>query len=414
MKVNKLDKKLSEVREMSKRSVIYPTMRCNINCPFCYYKDLEEKSDIPISKIKRELWTLRNIYKFEYIDISGGEPTIYPYIKEVVYYSNKIGIKPTIITNALNSNLLKRLILKEGLEDLLISIQGINDVHNKAVGYKGAFQKVLKTIEMLKDLKFSFRINTTIISYNYKLLPKMASFFVKIGPRIVNFIAFNPHERGGWAKKMPPFQVKYSEIAPYLKEAIDVLMTNQIWVNVRYFPLCVLNGYEKHVCNFCQWQYDPYEWRNIIPKTMEKFFIEEAVKENVFGETPDEKLLNYVNKFLHGWNKKELAVKWIKYLIKSKLKGLTLSNIRADLPYYLSAIRRRDSGVMGENILIDNCKKCANYFICDGVYPQYITRFGSEEFKPIQGEYIRDPIYYRKEDLRWAVLKKDIYKLEEQ
>ncbi|HON55855.1 MAG TPA: hypothetical protein PLJ38_02440 [bacterium] len=51
------------------------------------------------------------------------------------------------------------------------------------------------------------------------------------------------------------------------------------------------------------------------------------------------------------------------------------------------------------------CKKCAYYNICDGIYPQYSKRFGNDEFKPIIGKKITDPIYFRKQDLRWNILK---------
>ena len=67
-------------------------------------------------------------------------------------------------------------------------------------------------------------------------------------------------------------QVKAAEVAPYLKKAIDYLDAGNYWVNVRYFPLCLLKGYEPHVCNNPQVMFDPYEWDyGIAPKTPEAY-----------------------------------------------------------------------------------------------------------------------------------------------
>jgi hypothetical protein len=58
-----------------------------------------------------------------------------------------------------------------------------------------------------------------------------------------------------------------------------------------------------------------------------------------------------------------------------------------------------------KNLFFKQCLRCANKGICDGVYPQYAAEFGSNEFIPVGGEPIRDPLYYRKKNQMWRMMK---------
>ena len=373
------------MRRISKRGVIYPTMVCNIKCEFCYYRYLKNKNHQSFEEVKKKLDKFKFYYDLTYVDITGGEPTIYPHIKEMIRHCNKIDLKPTIITNAQIPKVFPELITL-GLEDLLISIHGTQEDHDKAVGKSDAFKRVCETIETLKNINFTFRTNTTITQHNFRNLPKLAKFLKRIEPRIANFIIFNPHEGTLWARQFNvKFQVKYTEIAPYLKEAIDIMMRNGIWVNVRYFPVCLLRGYEKHICNFHQWQYDPYEWEYKsswnLSKNEQGRLIVEAKKAGTYGHADEEKLHNY--------------------LTKREIRGSRKSG-RNFLNRIYNHLRGRQKG----NIFTEKCKDCINFLICDGIYPQYARSFGVGEFKLLEDDiYIRDPLYYRRQDTRWARTK---------
>jgi NAD-dependent dihydropyrimidine dehydrogenase PreA subunit len=59
----------------------------------------------------------------------------------------------------------------------------------------------------------------------------------------------------------------------------------------------------------------------------------------------------------------------------------------------------------GRNLFFERCGRCANRAICDGVHPQYAAKFGPDEFAPLEGEMIRDPLYYRKKNQSWRMMK---------
>jgi radical SAM protein with 4Fe4S-binding SPASM domain len=45
----------------------------------------------------------------------------------------------------------------------------------------------------------------------------------------------------------------------------------------------------------------------------------------------------------------------------------------------------------------EKCKKCKYYLICEGPWKQYPEKYGWSEFKPVPGEYIKDPSEVLKE-----------------
>jgi len=345
---------VKDLRRMSRRTVIYPTMICNLKCPFCYYRFLQNKIHVPFEMMKVKIDTLEDYY-IEAVDITGGEPTVYPHLKELVSYCKEKGLTVTVITNATQYQLVKDL-ADIGLDEFLISIHGTPKVHERMVDAK-VWSRVENFLKECKEYNIPYRINCVVTKVNLPYLKETAKFYLTLEAPIVNFIVFNPHPGTLWSDKINvEFQERYSLVAKGIKEAIDIL-DKDIWVNVRYIPMCTMKGYEHHVTNFLQSVYEPYEW-----ECLSQF---KVTKEKV----------------------RELAPK-----LKNEVFGTN------DLEIVMNYYRRKD---IERNIWTKKCMSCANRFICDGIYPQYYKRFRDKEFEPYTDEIKLDPIYYRKKDTRW-------------
>ena len=63
-------------------------------------------------------------------------------------------------------------------------------------------------------------------------------------------------------------------VKPQLDKSIEMLENNNIGVNVRYYPMCMIAPeYRRCICNDLQVVFDPYEWDyGIQPKTFEAFY----------------------------------------------------------------------------------------------------------------------------------------------
>ena len=70
------------------------TTDCNQNCSFCYVKG-REHAELDLEKFKKFIKVVKPLS----IDISGGQPTLYKHINELIDFLHKEGIKMGLITN---------------------------------------------------------------------------------------------------------------------------------------------------------------------------------------------------------------------------------------------------------------------------------------------------------------------------
>jgi pyruvate-formate lyase-activating enzyme len=75
------------------------TSRCNMACRACYnlYRDHEKTLD----QVRREVDTILTLRNVQAITLLGGEPTLYPYLAEVVEYVRSKGVFCQVLTNGL-------------------------------------------------------------------------------------------------------------------------------------------------------------------------------------------------------------------------------------------------------------------------------------------------------------------------
>jgi len=144
---------------------------------------------------------------------------------------------------------------EHGLTEILFSLHGFDDEsHNKAVGTKFAYKRILQAIRNANILGIKVRINCTVTYDNYQDLDRFACTIAEFDIFEVNFLPLNY-----WDDASGSEVVDYNVISPYIKETIDTLKSTCI-VNVRYIPFCFMVGYEEHVCDTYQHIYDIYDW----------------------------------------------------------------------------------------------------------------------------------------------------------
>jgi len=259
------------------RAVIDINRPCNAKCVMCYYSYDSGDWSKSYEQVVQEL-SAAKARGNNSVDFTGGEPTIHPEMERVVRTAETMGLHTCIITNGLALEKVKRL-TDAGCSEWLVSLHGFEGGHDRLLGVPRAWEKVNRTIDHLNDVGAFVRVNCTLTRYNAKDLPRLARHYIDhVRPRIVNFINFNPHYQWGNSdqpeifRRLNEVQVKGSEVSDYLKDAVDLLREHNVWVNVRYFPFCLIKGYEAHICNNPQVMFDPYEWDyGVEPKTPEMY-----------------------------------------------------------------------------------------------------------------------------------------------
>ena len=343
--------------ERTRRVEIYTGYSCNLRCAFCYYIERLSEEKPPIECLKAELIRARKYGALD-VDFTGGEPTIRTDLPELIAFARNLGYRDIcIITNGqmLSKPGCCEKLVKQGLNDVLFSIHGLYETHDQLTRVPGSFRRITDAVENIKNLGVKFRTNTTVVKHNFRQLPEMGAFFLKLKPESVNFIVFNPWYSSGSQKE--EVTSRYSESAPFLKKAIDALAPSIKKVTVRYMPYCFMEGYEKYVCNFPHRKYDTDEWSHSTRLRLD-------------------------SKFFWG----SILYRTIRYRVPPK----RFSDID-DLADHV-VVRQVQRSL---HVKAEQCPMCKYYKICDGVKKGYAQLFGLSEINPVKGERIKDFMYFR-------------------
>lgn len=387
-------------RVLTRRGVVWLGQTCNLRCRFCYFQSRIEAKDHPehpfmnLEKATAIVDTLRNHYGNCAIDIQGGEPTIYPGIEELCAHSAKIGLLPTLITNALvlaKREPLARL-MDSGVRDLLVSVHGLGQNYDDVVGVPGAHKKQMAALDNCVALGMPVRFNCVLTNSALPHLSAVAELARSVGARAVNFIAFNPFEDQQKGERSRDDVAAYSEVAPPLIAALDILNAAGIEANVRYFPLCQLpEGYRKHLYNFQQLPYDVHEWDYASWS-----WTDMKPQRTRAGELSPLVSLRQAN--------------FRSPMFKNDPEYLTRADIRPEDEYRHSAlIRAREH--CGYKFA-PACDACGAKAVCDGFHGDYAAFFGFGEVRPIAtASPIDDPRHFindqekvvESEDAGWAL-----------
>lgn len=122
-------------------------------------------------------------------------------------------------------------------------------------GVKGSYDHLITAITNARNSGMKIRINVVVTKDNYRDLSEIAKMTQMIKPIAFNFLPFRVENSA--SKKNA---ARYSEIAPYIKESIDLLKDSIDKIAIRYAPFCLFEGYEKYVAGYLQRVFDEFEW----------------------------------------------------------------------------------------------------------------------------------------------------------
>ncbi|MBN1552751.1 radical SAM protein [bacterium] len=176
---------------------LIPTLRCNLDCIMCGLREnLAVPSRLPTGTMFNHERTREEIIVISdriaeirpNVLIGGGEPTLYPYLPDIIErISKRHGLFSGIMTNGLLLAELMESLIDAGLIMVYVSIDGIGEVFDRVRG-KGNFERfesALKQSWRIKSRKGSkipfFTAVYTITPDNYFDIPRTAKWLVSLG-----------------------------------------------------------------------------------------------------------------------------------------------------------------------------------------------------------------------------------------
>ncbi|HHG86654.1 MAG TPA: radical SAM protein, partial [Bacteroidetes bacterium] len=179
---------------------------CNMHCKMCdvgvgydgsnFYHNLmaARPLNMPIDLIKRIFDETATYFPQAKIGYAFTEPIIYPHLLESLAYANEKGLYTSMTTNALKLRKMASELAEAGLNDIFISLDGPQDIHNEIRGNKNSFQwavEGIKKILALPGKRPQISVYCTITEWNIGHLLPFVEFFKDIPLAQMGFMHTN-------------------------------------------------------------------------------------------------------------------------------------------------------------------------------------------------------------------------------
>ncbi len=159
------------------------TYRCNNNCSHCYNARLRTFPEMSADQWKKaidKIWSLR----IPHVVFTGGEPTLYRDLPELVAYAEETGLITGLNTNGrklADQDYLDSLI-NAGLDHVQITLESHDAaIHDRMVNAKGAWEETVAGLKNVIASKLYIMTNTTLLTHNRGSLEQTLHFLGEIG-----------------------------------------------------------------------------------------------------------------------------------------------------------------------------------------------------------------------------------------
>ena len=233
----------------SPSAILRVTLACNEACSFCFVRaeapspSLEEqKQRIALVRPKR-------------LTLSGGEPTLFAPLPELISYAKNTGTETVILqTNAvLLSDPIRVQELKgAGLDQAFVSLHSHRPpVLEQLTKRPGVTEKTATGIELLSTLPQGVVINHLIQKANYRDLPEFIDwlherFSVKVRRKLLLILAFIAPIGTDFSDIFDDLVPRLSDVKPYLKQALERCLKRGLAFRGLEtpcgLPRCILDG----------------------------------------------------------------------------------------------------------------------------------------------------------------------------
>jgi len=154
------------------------TKACGLRCDFCCEPD-GDIEPTPLSEFKKIIDNLWN-YGTKRLCLAGGDPLYYEDLRELTCYSKQKGFYNLLLT-ADGNRLLDRIDeLKESINGIRFSVQGLGVNHDNFVKSKGSFLSIEKSINLLLKSNVDIMVSSVVTRNNFDEIFKIAEWSKKI------------------------------------------------------------------------------------------------------------------------------------------------------------------------------------------------------------------------------------------
>ena len=173
------------------------TDKCNFECRHCYSR---KENQIKEMSLKEKFKAADHIIKSKvfFVFIGGGEPLISNDIFDIISYLTKSNVQVCLSSSGyFIDKSTARELKKTKVKMINISLDHTNEqTHDKIRQEKGAFEKALSAIELLKNEQIKICLSTVVSKFNLSNFESIVDLALSIGVDTINAKSFRPIGNG--------------------------------------------------------------------------------------------------------------------------------------------------------------------------------------------------------------------------
>ncbi|HTF80165.1 MAG TPA: GTP 3',8-cyclase MoaA [Cytophagales bacterium] len=140
---------------------------CNLGCVYCVSnnekKPLYKKKVLSPLEIITIVKQLHQTLDLRVIRLTGGEPTLYPALLELIQGLSQMQVEIKMTTNAFNLEHLIEPMYTAGLQQLNISLDAISELTFRKISNRKNLQKILSNITQCISTGYDVKLNTVVV-----------------------------------------------------------------------------------------------------------------------------------------------------------------------------------------------------------------------------------------------------------
>ena len=177
---------------------------CNLHCKMCDVgtQSLETNFAVnlvgthplhmPLELFQRIADQTKQYFPTTKLGYAFTEPLVYKYLAESLEYAKSLGLFTSITTNALNLRQKADALVENGLNELFISLDGPEAIHNEIRGHKSSHQRALEGIEAIQQKsKMPISVFCVVTEWNIGYLQDFLNDLKRFNLKQVGFLHSN-------------------------------------------------------------------------------------------------------------------------------------------------------------------------------------------------------------------------------
>jgi len=206
------------------------TYRCNNDCSHCYNARSRRTPEMSVADWKKVIDTVWDL-RIPHVVFTGGEPTLFRELPELVAYAEEKGLITGLNTNGrrLSKQLFLNELLEAGLDHVQITLESHDpQIHDHMVAAQGAWAETVQGLKNVINSRLYVMTNTTLLTHNSPTIEHTLKFLAELKVPTVGLNALIYSGKGASVQT----GLEEQDLPPLLEKARQITQENKqrlIW-----------------------------------------------------------------------------------------------------------------------------------------------------------------------------------------